>query len=349
VADRFAMKRAMLWLHAWLCATATAAMVLTGPGTVALAMVLVVVSLYAFEGGNVFYNAYLPELVEPERIPRLSGMAWACGYAGGLLTLLLALGLTQAGLGARWLPLGVAAWFVVFTLPLLLLARDAPHRGAARRGESVLGRLLAVREHPGLLRFLVALVFYMNGLETVYVFAAPFALNALGFGDVEILVLIMVMNLVAAPGALLFSRLAERRGARASIAMSLWLWLLVVAGGVAAAWPDLLGSLDTRKAVFWGVAALASLCMGATQATSRTLLAQITPGGMTSQFFGFFALAGRASGVLGPLVFGQVSALTGGDQRWAVASTGVFFAIGLVLLARVPDPRHAPVLAPVVP
>ena len=90
-ADRFRAKRALLWLHAWICVAATALMAWTGAGTVVLAMALIVVSLYAFEAANVFYNSYLPELVEPDAMPRLSGRGWALGYAGGLLCLVVVL------------------------------------------------------------------------------------------------------------------------------------------------------------------------------------------------------------------------------------------------------------------
>ena len=121
--------------------------------------------------------------------------------------------------------------------------------------------------------------------------------------------------------------------------LSLWLWLVVVLGSVAAAWPGAFETEGARKAFFWLVAGLASICIGATQATSRTFVGQITPTGMAGEFFGFMTFAGRASAILGPLVFGTISAATGGDQRWAVGSIGVFFAIGLALLLLVPEPH----------
>jgi UMF1 family MFS transporter len=339
VCDRYAVKRRLLAVHGLLCVLATALMATTGPGTVAWAMLLVIVGLYGFEGANVFYNAYLPGLARVEEMPRLSGRAWAFGYAGGLLSLLLVLGLMEgAGVTARWMPLAVAAWFLGFTLPTVILLPERLAHGerAPQHGGRILARLRGIGAHPELLGFLLALFFYMNGLNTVYVFAARFASTSLSFSDTESIVLIMVLNVVAAPGALWFGRLAERHGARTSIALSLWIWLAVVGGAVIAAWPGLFGDLAARKALFWGVAALASLCIGATQATSRTYVGQIAPAGMSGEYFGFMALAGRASAVLGPFVFGTISAASGGDQRWSVASIGAFFAVGLILLQRAP-------------
>ena len=336
LADGHGWKRPMLIVHALLCAAATAGLAWTGAGTEVLAIVLVVLGLYAFEAGNVFYNAYLPELVDRAGIAVLSGRAWAFGYIGGLLCLLVVLGMTEFGLGVASVPLVVAVWFLLFTAPALWLLRDSHSRRSV--ATPFWERIRGIRQHRELGRFLLSLFFYMNALNTVYVFAVVFATRSLGFTTNESIILVIVLNVVAAPGAMLFARIADRTGVRASIALSLWLWLIVVVGSVWAAWPGAFESTTSAKTLFWGVAALASLCIGATQATSRTYVAALAPPGMSGEFFGFMALAGRASAVLGPWVFGEVSRASGGDQRWAVATIGGFFAIGLVLLALVREP-----------
>jgi UMF1 family MFS transporter len=196
-------------------------------------------------------------------------------------------------------------------------------------------RLRALRGHPTFLRFLAALFFYMNALDTVYVFAAIFANATLGFSTRDSIVLLIVMNVVAAPGAWLAGRVAGRIGAKRTIELTLVLWLVAIAAAVVAAWPGIL-ALPARQTLFWGVAVLASLCIGGTQATSRTLVGQIAPAGQSGEFFGLMAFAGRASAIVGPLVFGVVSDATG-EQRWAVASIGAFFLVGLVLMRRVPS------------
>lgn len=337
-ADRLGAKQKLLSIHAWLCIVTTGLLAATGPGDVTLAMVLLIASLYGFEGANVFYNAWLPELVDDAAMPGLSGRAWAFGYAGGLLCLLLVLGLEAAGLADRWFPIVVAVWFAGFTLPTMLMLRDrAPQRPAADpdRSWTPLAGWRRLRGEGRLGRFLLALFFYMNGLNTVYVFAAVFAAESLHFSTVESLVLVMLMNAVAAPGALWFARIAERRGALQSIAVSLVVWLIAIAAAVVAASPDLLPQHD-RVLLFWGVAGLAALAIGATQATSRTYVGQIAPPGSSGEWFGFMAFAGKASAILGPFVFGHVSEAAGGDQRWAVGSIGAFFLVGLLLLLRVP-------------
>jgi MFS transporter, UMF1 family len=131
-----------------------------------------------------------------------------------------------------------------------------------------------------------------------------------------------------------FGWVADRIGAKLTITITLLMWLLVVIGAEIAAWPGLFSVADA-KTVFWGVAALASLCLGATQATSRGFVGQMAPKNRSAEFYGFMAFAGKGSAIVGPLVFGQVSDIFD-SQRAAVGTIGIFFAIGLALLMRVP-------------
>lgn len=335
LADRARKKRLLLGLHFVVGVVTCAALALAGPGDVGFAMLLIVVSLYAFEGGNVFYNAFLPELVGVGAVAKLGARGWAFGYAGGLASLgVVLLLLLFFGVDARYCALVAAAWWLVFGLPAIVLLRDAPRSAqgvVARR--SVRQRLLGLREEGRLLRFLAALFFYMNALSTIFVFAAVFTRTSLGFTKTESIVLILLLNIVAIPGSLLFGKLAERRGSLWSIGLSLVLWLFVVAAAITTAWPGLFEPA-LAKGLFWGVATLAALCIGATQATSRSYVGEITRPGMSGEFFGMMAIAGRASAILGPIVFGELSDLCGGDQRLALASVGGFFFIGLLLLLR---------------
>jgi MFS transporter, UMF1 family len=117
------------------------------------------------------------------------------------------------------------------------------------------------------------------------------------------------------------------------------MWLLVVIGAEIAAWPGLF-DIPRAKMVFWAVSVLASLCIGATQATSRGFVGQLAPENRSAEFYGFMAFAGKGSAIVGPLVFGLVSDAFD-SQRAAVATIGVFFLLGLALLMRVPNPRKS--------
>jgi UMF1 family MFS transporter len=138
------------------------------------------------------------------------------------------------------------------------------------------------------------------------------------------------MNLVAAPGAYVFGWISNKIGAKKTIIITLIMWLMVVAGSELAAWPGLFSQAGAKQ-VFWGVAILASLGIGAVQATSRTFVGQMAPEGRSTEFFGFMAFAGKGSAIVGPMVFGIVSSAFD-SQRLAILSVGIFFFTGLVLM-----------------
>jgi UMF1 family MFS transporter len=344
IADLSGRKRHFLSAYVVLCVGTTAALSLTGPGTIGLAMALFIAASVGFEGSCVFYNAFLPELVSPDKMGRLSGKGWALGYVGGLLCMGAVFPLAQSAI--ELVPLVVAAWFALFSIPSLLKLRDRrpPLRepgspslltaGLAR----FVGTLRSIREYRNLARFLVSYFFYNNAVITIIVFAVAFSSDTLQFTLTENIILIGVMNMIAAPGALAFGWIADRIGAKRTLVITLFMWLVVVGGAELAAWPGLF-TVGGAKACFWGVAGLASLCIGAIQATSRTFVGQLAPAGRSGEFYGFMAFAGKGSAVLGPLVFGLASDAFD-SQRVAVLTIGAFFLIGLLLLTRVVDPRR---------
>jgi UMF1 family MFS transporter len=246
-------------------------------------------------------------------------------------------------------PLLVAAWFAIFSVPALLSLRDRGRRERGpgdpsylamglRRFASTLG---GIRDHSNLVRFLLAYFFYNNAVLTIIVFAVAFSNDTLAFTMAESIVLVILMNVIAAPGAYLFGWIAGRFGAKRTIVITLVMWLAVVLGAETAAWIMLSGFADAARGFFWGVAVLASLCIGAIQANSRAFVGQLAPAGRSGEFYGFMAFAGKGSAVLGPIVFGYASELF--DQRVAVGTIGLFFLIGLILMARVKQPARSAV------
>ncbi|MDJ0761743.1 MAG: MFS transporter [Myxococcota bacterium] len=344
VADIVGKKRLFLFCFTLICCGATFLMYFTVAGTVALAMMLVIVAVVGYEGAAVFYNSFLPDLIKEDEMGRLSGRGWALGYIGGLCCLLLMLLVPVDRLQLSGLI--VAMWYLVFSIPTFLLVRDAAHGSGSNGRTSALVRgaqrlvhtLKNIRDHRPLARFLFSYFFYNNAVMTIIVFAVAFTADSLNFSTRENILLMIVLNVVAAPGAFFFGSLADRIGAKRTLIITLIMWLAVVAGAETSVWPGLF-SQSQAKAFFWGVAVLASLCIGATQATSRGFVGQMAPRGRSAEFYGFMAFAGKSSAILGPLVFGLASDLFD-SQRVAVGTIGVFFGIGLILLLRVPELRH---------
>ncbi len=344
VADLGGKKRMFLTVLTLLCIGATAGLATTSSGTVTAGMIFLILGIVGFEGGCVFYNAFLPDLVPPEEIGQLSGKGWAFGYVGGLGCLLLLVLTPLAEHHLSLVPLIVAIWHLVFSLPMLIMVKDRRESVADRQKlsftliKSGLGRLantfMEIRSLKSLSRFLVAFFVYNQGVATIIIFSVAFANDSLNFTTEESIYLITVMNVVAAPSALLFGSLADRIGARSTLVITLLIWLGVVAGAELAVWPGLF-SQASAKSCFWIVAGFASLAIGAIQATSRGFVGQLAPVGRAGEFYGFMAFAGKGSAILGPLIFGLLSEGFS-SQRPAVASVGAFFFVGLVLLLRVP-------------
>ena len=178
--------------------------------------------------------------------------------------------------------------------------------------------------NPPLRRFFLAYFLYFDGVETTIVFSGIFAATTLKFTTPEVIKLFLAVQFSALAGALLLARPTDRWGAKQVITLTLLLWVAVSIGAYFA----------QTKSTFFAVAVTAGLGLGSIQAASRALMAALIPPGKASELFGFYALCGKSSSILGPLVFGAVSYLTG-SQRAAVAAVGVFFVAGLLLLQRV--------------
>jgi len=343
VADARAMKKTFLVITTLGCVVLTAGLAAVGPGDVVLGVVLLVGSYVMFASGENLISAFLPELAPHEALGRLSARGWSLGYVGGLLVLGLCLvwlkvaegqGIeTTAAVPGTLLIVAVA--FALAALPTLFWLRDrsppAEPSGVAFTAGWQRLALTWRQAHlfPDLRRFLVTLAVYHAGIQTVVVLATVYAQQVMGFGTVESLWLILVVNITAAAGALAFGHLQDRIGSVPALALALVLWL--VAGGLAWA--------AEGQAQFWVAANLIGIAMGASQSAGRALVGRFSPAGRTAEFFGLWGVAVKLAAIIGPLGYGLLSFVTGGDHRTALLSTLAFFAIGLLLLRGIDERR----------
>ena len=342
VADARAAKRAFLIASTILCVACTAVLALVEPGDVWMGLVVFGLANIAFELGFMFCSAFLVELAPPERMGRLSGYGWGLGYVGGLLSLALAYPFISGGLGEdnlfsyRLSFAATAGFFLIASLPTFLFLRErtVPHIG--RAGEGVwrqgLARLLStarqITRYRDLALYLVAYLIYTDGINTVIVASAIFANKVLDFSPADLIIYFLVTQITAGLGSLAFGFLADRRGAKRTITVTLVIWIVLVSCAAAVQTP----------LQFYAIGLVAGAALGANQATSRALMGQFTPPGKQAEFFGFFSVIGKFAAILGPLVYGEVTAVTG-SQRWAVLSIAPFFIIGLLALQFVNEQR----------
>jgi UMF1 family MFS transporter len=327
----------------------TAAFVLLGPGDVGLAMILYIGATIGFEGGYVFYNAFLPEISTPKTMGRISALAWGCGFIGGVTSLLACIPLLSRPLldasgavqasgvaGFRASFVLVAAFFALFSIPTLWILRDRPSTVPARRSTDYLwvgfrrvrSTLTHLRLLPQTALFILAYVFFFGGVNTVIRFSGLFATQTFRFTAAELVKLIIVSNIVAVFGTIPFGWLADRIGLKWGLCLTLLLWL-----GVA-----LLGVFGQERWTLWVMAGAAGIGMGSTQSIGRAMMAELTPPSRQSEFFGFYTLAGQVGSIVAILLFGTISSGSG-DQRLAVLWTMPFFLAGLGLLLLVRPER----------
>jgi MFS transporter, UMF1 family len=318
---------------------ATALLSFSGPGMVVAALILFIVANMGFEGGLVFYDAYLKELASDKSVGRLSGYGFAMGYLGALSILLLVQPLLSKGIVFSNMPnvqlsfLVAAIFFALFSAPLFLVLRD--EKKEERPAISFAALITSVKEvkytvqhimsYPDLARFLLAYFFYNDAILTVIAFSSIYAQNTLGFTTGELIQFFMLVQTTAIAGSVIFGFVTDKIGPKKTIVLTLMIWFVVIFSAI----------LADSKELFFYTGMLAGMAMGSSQAASRSMMALLTPREHVTEFFGFYdGTFGKASAVVGPLVFGLVSAQAG-SQKLALASLLLFFAIGLLLMTRV--------------
>jgi len=340
-ADAFGAKKKLLLITTIGCVAFTAALALVGKGDLYLAIALVVLSNYFYGSGENLIAAFLPELAKGDAMGKVSGWGWSIGFIGGLVSLGAALAYISwaqgQGQGAeQFVPMSMlitAGLFALSSLPtfLILKERAAPQPHRAGRGmvaESLarLGDTLHhARRYRDLARFLLCLVFYQAGIQAVIALAAIYATQAMHFGTRETIMMVLLVNVTAAAGAFLFGHFQDRIGHVRTIALTLCGWLLMVAIAYHADTPG----------KFWLAANITGLCLGASQSAGRALVGYLSPPRHNAEFFGLWGLAVKFSSMLGPLTYGLVSWVSGGDHRLSMLITGSYFLAGLLLLTGV--------------
>jgi UMF1 family MFS transporter len=330
IADHAGLRKRFLATLTYVSVGATALMATVDPGEAVWGLVLAVVATVGFEAAIVYYNAYLPDLADETRRGRLSAYGFATGYAGSALALVAALPFALGGrYGGAFLV--TAGLFGGFALPAMLyLPADRP--GTLTLGRAVRigftqtwATLRQLRSLPDLRGFLLAYLFFEDGINTVVYFSSVFAGHTLGFSTAEVIGLYFVVQLSALVGAALWARPIDVWGPRFVVMVTLVQWCAVV----------LAAYFVTSKGQFYVVAVLAGTGLGAVQAAARAFMTSLIPRGREAELFGFYSLCGKTAAVMGPVIFGTVSRLTGGNQRAAILAVGVMFVVGLVLLSRV--------------
>jgi len=345
-ADRSARKKTIMAGFAWAGSMAAGLMFFVAGSDWQLGVVLLLVANICLGSSLVVYDAILCEIAEPDERDRVSSRGWALGYLGGGLLLAVNLAVVtlhdslgiDKGMAVRLSLLSAAVWWAAFTV--------IPYRGIRNRQPTAVerepgglvrqsfGQLAAtlrdMRNYPMTLTFLLAYLFYNDGIQTVIASASVYGDKQLGFDTSVLIATILLVQFVAFFGALLFGRLAASRGSRRVILGGLMMWMLVVTVGYFIPEKNLL--------LFLALAVGIGLVLGGTQALSRSFFSQLIPRGREAEYFSLYQACERGTSWLGTLVFGVVHQVTD-SYRPAIFALILFFVVGGALLQRV-DPRR---------
>ena len=356
IADYSAGKKRFLLFFTLACIISTSLLYFTGKGQIFRGLVLFIIANVGFEAGLVFYDSFLPEITSPKNFGRVSGYGYAMGYLGSLTTLAIVFPFIKAEMIKETFPIS-ALIFLIFAVPIFVFIKD--NRKTVERTESfvkigiarVLNTITHLRNYKNLSLFLLSFFCYIEGVNTVIFFSGNYASTTLHFSMGELMVFFLIVQSTAILGSVVFGLLADVYGQKKSLIISILIWIGTILLAFATSRQE--SSLMLSSAAFFGiepfkfshycfylVGLLAGGVMGATQSTSRSLMSKLTPFERKTEFFGFYSFFGKSSAILGPLVFGYVSFVSG-DQRLAILTIGIFFVIGLCILSFVKDADRA--------
>ena len=335
LADKGGYRKFFLITSTWICAIFSILLYFPNVGDIYFALSCFVIANIAFEMGSVFCNSYLPDLSSTDNIGRISGYAWGLGFVGGLLALFLSLFLFDINNPdeIRKINILVGIWFLLFSIPTFLFVKDRKKEKLNKEHihssfQSVKETFRSIANYREIYRFLIARLFFNDGLITIFALGGVYAVGTLNFTFEEVMMLGIVLNLCAGGGSFLFGYIEDKIGANKVINISLI--VLIIATFIAYYAPE----TTHPKEWFWVAGVLLGLMVGPNQSCSRSLMARLTPKEKQNEFFGFFALTGKATSFLGPLLFGLVTKFH--SQQMALWVVVVLLLIGFILFNR-PD------------
>ncbi len=339
IADSMSRRKAMLFGFAFLGVVMTGGLYLVEQGEWLLAAMLYVVSMIGFSGSNVFYDSLLPFVSSNEDVDRVSALGFSLGYLGGGLLLSINVlmtiypfwfGLESSTSAVRLSFLIVACWWMLFSLPLLMLVKEprlpvggGPMHHIGQGFVRIWRTLHEVRALRNVWMFLIAYWLYIDGIDTIIRMAVDYGLS-LGFDQNTLIAALLITQFVGFPSALVFGWLGSRYGPKAGIMTGLLIYMVVTVWG---------SLMDTARE-FYILALMIGLAQGGVQALSRSFYARMIPGNRTAEFFGFYNMLGKFAAIIGPVMMGWVGLLTD-SSRVGILSLLVLFMLGAMVLLRV--------------
>lgn len=309
LADFSATKKRLLFGCTVMACVFTAALFFVQPGNIFAGMLFFILAEIGYRGGQVFYNALLPEIAEPHEMGHVSGTGWALGSLGGIICLLIVLSLITGiggGFVIRLSFLITAAFYALATAPIFFLVRERAIPQPMPPGENYLSvsfkklwrTFLSARDYKEFIKFQLAFLLYNNGIMITLDFAAIIGATLFGMQQQQLIVFMIIVQITSVIGAYLFGIITDKLGGKASLVIAL---AAMIGVALTLVWVDSLMAFNI-------IGALAGFALTGVQSVSRTVVGQITPVEKSAEFYGLYSVAGLISGFTGPALYGVLAA-----------------------------------------
>lgn len=347
IADFSRSKKKFLIFFIFLGSISSSLLFFTGQGDYILVSILFIFGTVGFAGGNVFYDAFLPEIVPLKDMDYISSKGYAFGYIGGGILLLINLMMIQKPdlfmipgqtpgektlLATQLSFLSVGIWWILFSIPLFRYVHE--EKGSIQKAETkssyltigihrVITTFKEIKKYKELIKFLVAFWLYNDGISTIIKMATIYG-REIGIGTSDLITALLITQFVGIPFALLFGKLAGKIGSKNALYLSLWTYVLIV----------ILGYFMNSALHFYILAVAVGFVQGGSQAISRSIFGSMVPEKRSAEFFGFYGISSKFAAIFGPFLFAVVGQLTG-SSRFGIFSLVLFFIVGIWLLSGV--------------
>ncbi len=344
LADYKGMKEKFFRFFFFMGTLSTAALLFVPSDNWLLLLIVYTLTSLGARGANVFYDAYIVDVTENDRMDDVSAKGYALGYVGSVIPFVFCIAviiLSQLGMiplsvtvASRIAFLITALWWFIFTIPMF---KNVKQKYWVEREPRVivnsirrLGKTFKeIKKYRTIFLFLLSYFFYIDGVGTIISMSTAYGTD-LGLGSTELIIALLAVQIVAAPFAVLFGKLANRFGARKMIFTGIIIYMIVC-----------IYAMFLKTIVdFWVMAMLVATAQGGIQSLSRSYFAQMVPKEKVNEFFGFYNIFGRFASVSGPILVGLTTQLTG-SSAFGVFSLVILFAIGFVVLLFVPNSSTA--------